>query len=184
LRKILLTSAGFNNKAIERKFLELAQMEPKNIRVLFVPTAAINPDAKAMVPFCRKDLTDAGISNAHIKVYDLDSPMEYSEMKEFHVIYFCGGSTAYLIERINSIGFNKTLAEFIYNDGIYIGVSAGSIIATADLPEGLHYINCKLKVHQELGSQCGKLQTNDCPVVSLTDNQAIVIVDNDILIIE
>lgn len=182
--KILLTSAGFDNKAIEKKFLDLVKLEPINIHVLFVPTAAINPDAINMVPFCRKDLTDAGITDDNIKVYDLDRPMEYSEMKEFHAIYFCGGSSTYLIERINAVGFNKTLVEFVDNGGVYIGVSAGSIIATEDLPEGLHYINCKLKVHQELGSQCRKLQTENCPTVSLTDNQAILIVDNEISIFE
>jgi len=121
MKKILLTSAGFDNKAIERKFLELVQLEPSDIRVIFVPTAAIVPDAINMVPFCRKDLTDAGISDDHIKVYDLDRPMEYSEMKEFHAIYFCGGSSSYLIERINAVGFNKTLTEFIDNGGIYMG---------------------------------------------------------------
>jgi len=50
VRKILLTSAGFENKEIgvENKtignaFLSLVGKEPKNINVIFIPTAAFTP---------------------------------------------------------------------------------------------------------------------------------------------
>ncbi|WML34836.1 hypothetical protein [Clostridium sp. OS1-26] len=39
-------------------------------------------------------------------------------------------------------------------------------------------------VHAEEGTECGYLNTSDCPNIKLTDNQAIIITDNDIAIIE
>ncbi|MCB2360947.1 hypothetical protein [Clostridium estertheticum] len=50
------------------------------------------------------------------------------------------------------------------------------------MPNNLEYINCKLNVHSKEGTECGYLNTNDCPKIKLTDNQAIVIIDNDISI--
>jgi peptidase E len=99
--------------------------------------------------------------------------------KQFHVIYFCGGDPKYLLSRIKEVGFPLLLNKLLNQGVVYIGVSTGSIVASEDLPDSLHYINCKLKVHQEIGSPCGKLSTDGCPTVSLTDNQAILILDEE-----
>lgn len=184
IRKILLTSAGFSNKNIEKLFLTLVGIEPQYVKALFIPTAAINDDSKAMLPYCRQDLTHAGILDKNIITYNLDRPLDFEYARQFHTIYFCGGDPQYLINSINEVGFHLLLDKLLDHGVIYIGVSAGSIVATTDLSEGLHYINCKLHVHQEYGTPCGKLQTANCPVVSLTNNQAILIMDNEISIIE
>lgn len=52
VRKILLTSAGFETKAISDAFLSFVGIEPKEIKVLFIPTAAIFPAAIAVLPAC------------------------------------------------------------------------------------------------------------------------------------
>ncbi len=54
MSNILLTSAGFDNKKIEEKFLELVDKPVGKIKVIFIPTAAITEEQKAIVPFCEK----------------------------------------------------------------------------------------------------------------------------------
>ena len=184
MRKLLLTSAGFNNKKIEKKFLELVEIPKEKIKALFIPTAAISEDAKAMVNECKKDLLNAGVLEEHIITYDLDRAYTFQEICNFNAIYFCGGCTQHLLNKVNEANFNATLNRFLDNGGVYIGVSAGSIIAASNLENNLGYINCYLDVHKPTGSDCGKLNTNNCPKVSLTDNQAILILGDNISIIE
>ena len=184
MRKLLLTSAGFNNKKVEEKFLELVEIPKEKIKTLFIPTAAISEGARAMVKECKKDLLNSGVLEQHIITYNLDREYTYEEICNFDAIYFCGGNSQYLLDKINETKFNLTLNQFLENGGVYIGVSAGSIIAASNLKNNLSYINCYLEVHKTIGNECGKLSTDNCPNVSLTDNQAILIFGENISIIE
>ena len=74
-RKILLSSAGFETKAISDAFLDFAGKEPKEIKALFIPTAAIFPAAIAVLPKCMEDLLKIGIPAKSIKVFDLHRSM-------------------------------------------------------------------------------------------------------------
>ncbi|MCB2299352.1 Type 1 glutamine amidotransferase-like domain-containing protein [Clostridium tagluense] len=183
-RKLLLTSTGFNNKKIEEKFLELVEVPKEKIKSLFIPTAAISEDARAMVKECKKDLLNAGILEKHIITYNLDREYTYEEICNFNAIYFCGGNPGYLLNRVNESKFKLALNQFLDNGGVYIGVSAGSVIAASNLENNLGYINCYLDVHKSIGTDCGNLKTNNCPNVSLTDNQAILILGENVSIIE
>jgi peptidase E len=49
-RNILLSSAGFETKTIRDTFLDVVGKEPQEIKALFIPTAAIFPDAIAVLP--------------------------------------------------------------------------------------------------------------------------------------
>ena len=184
MRKILLTSAGFENKKIEEKFLELVNIEKEEIKVLFIPTAAISDGAKAFAKECRKEIIDVGILDENVITFDLDREITFEEVNEFHVIYFSGGTTEHLLKEVNRTGFNEILNAFVDNGGVYVGVSAGSIIATRTLDNNLGYVNCILKVHCLNGSKSGVLDTENRPIVELTDNQAILVVGDSISIIE
>ncbi len=50
MKRILLTSAGFENPNIQRCFLELLRKPADEARALFIPTAAIDEDARAVLP--------------------------------------------------------------------------------------------------------------------------------------
>ena len=100
-----------------------------------------------VLPKCMNDLLKCGIQNKNIKVYDLHIGMDFDELRRYDVVYLCGGSTAYLLDRINSTGFNTTLMEYIQDNGPVIGVSAGSLIFSNNLPGNLGLIDTKLDVH-------------------------------------
>ena len=75
MKKCLLTSAGFENPAVKEAFLDLVGKEPSQIKALWVPTAAIDEQARAVLAKCMKDLFDAGLQAENIMVYHLEEQM-------------------------------------------------------------------------------------------------------------
>lgn len=193
MQKILLTSTGFCNKCFEKLFLQKIGKPSDQIKVIFIPTAAVSDDAREVLPGCMQDLTDAGILLQNIFIYhlgyvmSLNHPRVYKsrqsdipamfrllsqdEMKEYDAVYFCGGDTAYLLSEINRTGFADIIKQAVENGLFYIGVSAGSIIAAGNLPDNMRYVENKLSVHCKNGTPCGKLP--DGEKISLTNSQAI-----------
>lgn len=184
MKKILLTSAGFENHRLADIFLELVDKEPQDIHALFIPTAAIDADAIAMLPKCMDDLLNVGVLAHNITVFDLHCGLPYDELRTYDAIYVCGGNTAYLLQRINETHFHIALKEFIDSGGVYVGVSAGSIIAAENVPNNLEIMKCTLHVHVANGSPIGPVDTAQRPQIHLTNNQAILIRDGEYQIVE
>lgn len=182
MKKILLTSAGFENKVIEKEFMELVEKEACDIKALFVTTAAIEPDAIMVLPKCLEDLLHCGISMQNITVYDMHKLISQSELEKYDVVYVCGGKTSYLVDRMNEVGFKKVIEEYIKKGGIYIGVSAGSIAACGTYESGLQFIQNQIEVHCDEGNKCGIIDTLE--TIYLTNSQAILITDTESRIIE
>lgn len=180
MKKILLTSTGFENKNIEKKFIELLDKDVKDAKVLFVITAAIDIEAVMILSKCADDLLNCGILRENITVYNMHEKID--NIDEYDAMYVCGGSTRYLLNRMNEINFKDTLNKFINNSGIYIGVSAGTVAVSGTYENGIRLILNKIDVHCECGSDNGKIINNDD--ICLTDNQAIYINDKEAVIFE
>jgi peptidase E len=175
IRKILLTSAGFESKTISDTFLSLVGKESTEIKVLFIPTAAIFPAAIEVLPKCMDDLLNIGIPAANIKVFDLHRSLSAEEMTAFDAVYFTGGSPQYLLERINDTGFNKSLNEFISKGGVYVGVSAGAIVGAGNLPNTLGYLRATINVHMQDGMEDGVFDNDAITHIDLKNDKAILI---------
>lgn len=147
MMRMLLTSCGLETPAITGAFLRMLPAAPDEARVLFIPVAAIDPDAIEVLPKCLSDMLNIGVPRDHITVYDLHDPIDGPLAKRWHAVYLCGGDTRYLLRRINEHGFRKQLLDFISSDGAVLGVSAGSIIFATNLPNNLGLLSCPLDVH-------------------------------------
>ncbi|MCL2217094.1 MAG: peptidase E [Defluviitaleaceae bacterium] len=175
--KILLTSAGFESDIIQNAFIGFLKSSPKDSKVLFVPTASNNAGAIAFLPKCINDLLKVGILAENIHVFDLHRSLSLKELSSFDAIYFSGGNSSYLMERINSTGFNVPLSEFVSNGGIYVGVSAGSYVAAGNHSDSLGFLKAELSVHTESGSAVGVFNNATVTHIDLTDNSAVMIHD-------
>lgn len=173
--RVLLTSAGLETEEIKECFVDMAGKDMSLVKALFIPTAAIDADAIEVLPKCMNDLLKCGILNENIRVYDLHAGMEFEQLQEYDVVYLCGGNTRYLLERINDTRFNKSLMEYINNNGLVIGVSAGSLIFSNNLSNNLGLIDTKLDVHCMTGEKEGKLASPLKSNVKLTNTCALVI---------
>lgn len=184
MRKILLTSSAFDNKRIGDIFLTLSGKKPDEIRVLFVPTAAIHPVAILMLSKRMESLLSIGIPVQNITVYDLHRKLTFDNLCNYDAILFSGGDDQYLLQRIYENQFHIPLTRFINRGGIYVGVSGGSIIATNKTPEHLGFVNCTLGVHHPEGTAPGVIDITKCPHIDITDNQALLLHDSEYKIVE
>lgn len=175
--RVLLTSAGLETEEIKECFVDMADKDMSLVKALFIPTAAIDADAIEVLPKCMNDLLKCGILNKNIDVYDLHTGMEPGTLQQYDVVYLCGGNTHYLLERINATGFNRSLMEYINDNGLVIGVSAGSLIFSNNLDNSLGLIDTKLDVHCIVGERKGKLTYPIKNNVKLTNTCALVIRD-------
>ena len=125
MKKLLLTSTGLKNKNIKNQFLKLIEKSISEIKIIFVPAAARTEEEFMYIRESKNELLALGIPEKNIKTLSLDKPVSGNDIKDFDVIYVCGGNTFYLLQKIRASGFDKILKDF---NGIYIGVSAGSII--------------------------------------------------------
>lgn len=73
--RVLLTSAGLETEEIQDFFMKLMNMDMALVKALFIPTAAVDADAIAVLPKCMNDLLKCGILNQNIKVYDMHKGM-------------------------------------------------------------------------------------------------------------
>lgn len=171
--KILLTSSGFETINIQKAFIDILNCNIADAKVLFIPTAAIYPDAIMVLPKCLNDLLKIGVRQENITVYDLHVCMTLNEIKKYHAVYFTGGDPKYLLSRINDVGFASVLKKYVESGGIYVGVSAGSIIAANNMPDNLGFLKNKVYVHVETGTS--SRQIDDESPISLSSNTAVLI---------
>lgn len=184
--RVLLTSAGFEDwdgrqkTHIVNRFLAMLDKPAYEARVLFIPTAAIDDEAREMAAWCRRELLGVGILEENITLYDIDGSLTEDEAMKFDVIYFTGGNTGHLHQRIRETGFDTIIKKLVYANKVYVGVSAGSIIATPNIGDafdketaGLALVHAYISVHQPEGTlaQSGL----PLPHIPLTDNQALAV---------
>lgn len=175
--KVLLTSAGLETEEIKKHFINLVGKDMSFVKALFIPTAAIDADAIEVLPKCMHDLLKCGIPKQNIDVFDLHVTMELEKLKQYDVVYLCGGSTRYLLDRINDTGFRTSLMAYINDNGMVIGVSAGSLIFANNLENNLGLIDTKMDVHCETEEKRGKLNQPLKEQLRLTNTCALVIRD-------
>ena len=183
---VLLTSCGLETEIIEKKFMEMLPKAPAETKAMFIPTAANYPDAIEVLPKCLEDLLKLGIKRENITVNDLHYATEGNLRDSFDVIYLCGGSPAYLLQRINENGFRKDLLEFIEAGGVVLGVSAGSIVFADNLPDNLGLLKCPLDVHCSPATRetAGSYNRERAERIRLGDLQGIVFEEDKMIVFE
>ncbi len=182
MRKILLTSAGFENPIIRDKFMELVGKDGKEIHALFITTAAVEVGAILVLPKCLEDLFSCGVLEENITVYDMHVAMPLQELAKYDVLYVCGGNTSYLFNRMCEVNFLSTLESYLEMGGVYLGVSAGSVAISGKYESGKKFLPNLLNVHCISGFPVGKI--NGIDPIDLTNNQAVLITEYGAEIIE
>ena len=99
--------------------------------------------------------------------------MNVEELSQYDTIVFCGGNASVLLGEVNRTGFSKPLKQAIENGLVYLGISAGSMIAAGNFADGLGYLTNPLIPHAETGNPCGKISNSDS--IELSDGQIVLI---------
>jgi dipeptidase E len=202
MTKLLLTSTGLVTKNITNQFLQIIDKPVSQIKIIFVPTASRSEEELKYVQESKKELLDLGIPENNIKTLNLDKPVSFEEVKDFDVIYVCGGNTFYLLEKVRETGFDKVIIEFAKTDKLYFGVSAGSILVCPNIDiaspfdendvnltdlTGLNLTDVIVSPHykdEEKTTIDNFKKKTQYEVVPLTDEQALLVIDGETKIVE
>lgn len=198
---LYLTSTGLESKQVAERFKKvLIKKDIKNISVLVISVQDNELDALYLQK-TKDELGKIGIID--IEVFELgNKPFIPINENGYDVIYVCGGNTFIYLDRIRKTGLDKFIIDAVKsNRSIYVGVSAGSIIAGPDISiaswgsEGdsndidlkdlssLGLINIVISPHyrEELKSELDEFRnTYGYQVCELTDNQALRLSYSDI----
>lgn len=155
-------------------------------QVLFIPTAAqMDDEAKKVAEILKNELLWIGILPENLTVHDIDGTLTKDDAMQFDVIYFTGGWDSYLLERIKETGFDEIIKAMVYANKVYIGVSAGTIIATPNIGgcfgnpynkknSGLCLINAYIDAHCNHKPDM-KPKELPLPHIMLCDHQALAV---------
>lgn len=103
-----------------------------NKKILYIPTAANGEQPQ-------RDWHDSGTWHliqtlgAHVEVLELEKTLAAdvpTYLKNVDVIWFAGGMTGYLLYWIRRVKLDTHLPELLHNGCLYVGSSAGSMIAS------------------------------------------------------
>ncbi len=126
----------FLSSSIDQTGADIARkIGRKNLKTAFITTASETHD-KNNLEWLKRDRK--GLSDAGFDVFDYTITGKTPEQIEkglgkCNVIHVNGGNTFYLLLQAQKSGFDKFIKKFVENGGIYIGSSAGSIIASPDI---------------------------------------------------
>ena len=210
--KLLLTSAGIQNKSIAQALLDLAGLPANKIKLVFIPTAAnVEEGDKGWLIDDLVNFKKQGYKS--IDIIDIASvPKEIwlPRLEAGNVICFGGGNQQYLAKILNESGVGNLLPELL-KTRVYVGTIAGSMVAgrlssREGLKLNLGYPNYKVldKSEPALGlvdhifiphlnsedfsdsrkENIERLRENvDYPIYALDDNSALKIIDDEVEVI-
>lgn len=121
---LLLTSTGLSSPNVLNKFLEIID-GTKNKQVAIVTTAAEGKETNKYSQLANKQFVDLGFSIVDFVDLETDPAKDLSM---YDVVYVCGGNTFKLLKFARVANFKNSVESLLKKGGVYIGVSAGSII--------------------------------------------------------
>ena len=194
--KLLLTSDGLTNETLKSEFLELIGKPAEKSKVIMVPTASRTERELHWVEVSKQELIDLGIKI--LDVLDLDHEAgSYNKIKDYDVLYMCGGNTFYLLHKIRETGFDKVIKQFLADNKLYLGVSAGTVVMGPNIEAaipydenvvnisdftGLNIVDEIINPHHESKDEENTKRYEEKlhhKILRLNDNQALLIIDNE-----
>ena len=196
----LLTSAGFLNSKVANKVVEWAG-NPSTKKVAIVTTAAEGKETNVYSKLAKDQLVKMGFGE--VDFIDLETQGAGS-IVNYDVVYVCGGNTFKLLKFAREKDFKKVVLKVLDNGGLYIGVSAGSLLVgssvqianeiEADKNEvgildftGLDIVDVTVFPHYDpkYETEIKDFESkNNVMITRLTNNQALLIQDQEVSMIE
>jgi len=108
----------------------LIEKAVKGGNMAYIPTAADLHETKWWIKEDKIKLTAKGFNLTEI---NLKRKLSIKEFKKFDVIFVAGGNTFYLLQKMRETGFDKIVKKLTENNVVYVGSSAGAVVAGPDI---------------------------------------------------
>lgn len=136
MKNIILTSTGFENPEIMEVVKDFWRNDVADKKVAIITTASEEKEENEFAVLARSQFFEMGFESVIFFDIEIQSP---EELAGFDVIYVNGGNTYFLLHWAKKSGFDKLIVDFVGRGGLYVGVSAGSLIAGNSI-EVLDYV--------------------------------------------
>lgn len=127
--KLFLVSM-FQNTA---HLLKTAEPDLKGKRVTYIPTASRAEKLGFFVKIGKWRLKSMGLAVDELEVSTAPYETIKSRLEQNDIIYITGGNTFFLLQELKRTGADKLLVQEIKKGKLYIGESAGAIVAAPDI---------------------------------------------------
>lgn len=205
MKKLFLASYA---SMVVDKVLDILPRKPNYLTLAFIPTARDPYKITATFDPEKEKLKSMGFS---IKVVDLKNKTKEELRKDFKdvdVIFVAGGNIFYLLEKAIESGFFELVKELVGQGVVYIGSSAGSVLAGPDVDiirelddpnkapnlkttEGLKLVDFIILPHYGEGAYKEKTmkvykqwKNSNYRIIPLTDKQAVIVTGDEHRVIE
>jgi len=121
---IFLTSTGLSGEGVYKKFKEVVDLNSFK-KAVIITTAASGKENNKYSQLALSQLKSAGMVSVDFYDFEKDGAKSLSR---YDVIYVCGGNTFALMKFARAANFAGEIRSLLNRGGIYIGVSAGSLI--------------------------------------------------------
>lgn len=195
IKRLILTSSGFANPETSEVLLKEMPKQSEWCRVAMVSYAQTKIEESYVVE-SKKELESIGFKN--IRVINLHKPFK---LEHADVVYVCGGNTFSILQKMRQTGVDKYLLDSVNRGSLYVGVSAGSIIAGKSIEiagwgsegdkndvaltelSGLELTDVAVFPHYKSSQSAELAEFKDkaaYPVIEITDNQIVLIRGNKV----
>lgn len=124
--KLLLTSAGLKTPELTQQARQaLPQAAAEDCLAVLISYSA--PEEEHYVQEAKQEIIDLGIS--HIQEVNMRRPVDLATLGRADVMYMCGGNTFHILSQLRATGLFQYVKMQVEQGALYIGVSAGSILA-------------------------------------------------------
>ena len=127
---MILTLSLYESIELVKKFLD---KNTESKKILFIPTATNVDEYKKYIHLTQKVFEDFGYEVENFDVSIFSEEIAKEKLSEAKTVFISGGNTFYLLQELKRKNLTSYLKERIENGLLYIGESAGSVIAAPDI---------------------------------------------------
>lgn len=201
--KMLLVSM-FQNVS---KLLKKVEPDLRHKTVTYIPTASMVEKLGFFVKIGKWNLKRLGLIVEELEISTSSFDTIVNTLRKNDIIYITGGNTFYLLQELRKSGADKILVEEIKKGKLYIGESAGAIVAAPDIeysaemdciekaPDlkdftGLGLTDFYVVPHYknwEMGKSADKIiemYSSSLDLKIISDNQAILVTDYEVKVLD
>ncbi|MBN1683188.1 Type 1 glutamine amidotransferase-like domain-containing protein [Candidatus Bathyarchaeota archaeon] len=195
IMKLLLTSAGMHTPQIRETLKDLYGKPAEKTKILIISTDTKTEGYQKSFEIEKQQLAETGVKPQNVVIYDLaENNPPY--LKEYDVVFVYVGNTYKYMKMIRETGLFVHLRDYIEGGGVYVGVSAGSVLACPDIDNnfiletntdvgltdlsGLDLVDFYIVVHWEHRDQEKIMAYSKytCKrIIPITNDEAVLVID-------
>lgn len=130
MKKLFLASSF---KDVASLLSDFAKEDLKGKTVTFIPTASIPESIKFYVGSGKKALEKLGLTVDELELTKATAEEIFDKLHKNNYIYITGGNTFFLLQELRKTGADKIITEEVLSGKLFIGESAGSMIASPNI---------------------------------------------------